>query len=70
MNILKCCDESFISVVACGTLRVDVRAHAVSGGKLGRSVGKLPEFPEAVLLGVCVLAHGDDVHRGLRRRVR
>lgn len=38
---------------------------SVSGGKLRGSMGKLPELPVAFLLGMCLLADGDDVHSGL-----
>lgn len=29
-------------------------------------MGEFPEFPVTFLLGMCVLADGDDVHSGLR----
>lgn len=36
------------------------------GGKLRGSLGKLPEFSVPFLLGMCLLADGDDVYSGLR----
>lgn len=42
---------------------------AVLGGKLRGSLGKLPEFPVTVVLGMCLLTHGHHVHCGLRGRL-
>lgn len=41
----------------------------IAGGELGGSLGKLSEFPGSLLLGMCLPAHGDHVHRWLWRRV-
>lgn len=42
-----------------------LRPVSFTGGKLRGSMGKLPELPITLLLGMCLLADGDDVHSGL-----
>ena len=42
---------------------------SILGGELRGSLGKLPEFPVTFLLGMRLLADGDDVYSGLRGRL-
>lgn len=62
------------TVDGCKVLCLDLNRnsfHAVppTGGKLRGSLGKLPKFSTALILGMCVLINGHYVHGGIWRRL-